>query len=319
MGEAVDPKRTPHGTERVREHLLMSLHLGRLQPGDRVMSVRRLADLTGMNRKTVHRAYRILESEGFLSVRPGAGTYVASDPSASRSQDDLVRAMNRSRGEAHALGLTPSVYADFVQSALNGGLQGLPVAVVECNLEQIEMIARDLRDGLGVAPRAVLLSDLVANPVAAVKGTWSVVTTDCHRAEVDAALRSVGTTLHRVALDAAFPETIMRWAKARGVVIVVRDTRFGDVFLRFLRQLGATPEVLARVRVVPMARLRAALREVGDDAAVLVSPLIEKEAAAQIPAGARRASAHWRLAEGTLDGLRAALAFDLATKRKGHA
>jgi GntR family transcriptional regulator len=319
MGEAVDPKRISQGTERVREHLLTSLHLGRLQPGDRVMSVRRLADVTGMNRKTVHRAYRVLEREGFLSVRPGAGTYVASDAAASRTQDDLVRAMNRSRGEAHALGLTPSVYADFVQSALNGGLQGLPIAVVECNLEQIEMIARDLRDGLGIAPRPVLLADLVDDPVAAVKGTWSVVTTDCHRAEVEAAVRSVGVAVHRVALDAEFPETILRWAKARGVVIVVRDTRFGDVFLRFLGQLGATHEMLARIRVAPLARLRGALREVGDNAAILVSPLVEKEFAAQIPTGARRASAHWRLAEGTLDGLRAALAFDLATKRKGHA
>jgi len=319
MGEAVDTKRSSQGTERVREHLLLSLHLGRLHPGDRVMSVRRLADLTGMNRKTVHRAYRVLEHEGFLSVRPGAGTYVASDATVSHSQDDLVRAMNRSRSEAHALGLSPSVYADFVQSALNGGLQGLPVAVVECNYEQIEMIARDLRNGLGVAPRPVLLADLITNPTAAVKGTWSVVTTDCHRAEVDAAVRSVGVAVHRVALNAEFPETIMRWARTCGVVIVVRDTRFGDVFLRFLGQLGATPEMLARIRVEPMGRLRAALCEVGDKAVVLVSPLIEKEYAAQIPTGARRASAHWRLAEGALDGLRAALAFDLASKRKGHA
>lgn len=319
MGEAALSKRTSHGTERVREHLLTSLHLGRLQPGDRVMSVRRLADLTGMNRKTVHRAYRLLEKEGLLSVRPGAGTYLASDAATSHSQDELVRSMNRCRGEAHALGLSPGAYADFVQSALNGGLQGLPLAVVECNLEQIEMIARDLRDGLGVNPRPVLLSDLVADPAAAVAGTWSVVTTDCHRAEVDAAVRTVGLAVHRVALDAEFPETILRWARARGVVIVVRDVRFGDVFLRFLKQLGATVEMLARVRVSPLPRLRAALREVGDNAVVLVSPLLEREATAQIPIGARRASAHWRLAEGTLDGLRASLAFDLATRRKGHA
>jgi hypothetical protein len=68
-----------------------------------------------------------------------------------------------------------------------------------------------------------------------------------------------------------------------------------------------------------MQRLHVAMDELGDDAVVLVSPLIEREVAARIPAGAQRASAHWRLAEGTLDRLRASLAFDLATKRKGHA
>ena len=48
------------GVEKVRARLLTSLHLNRLHPGDRVLSVRRLADITGMNRKTVHRAYKAL-------------------------------------------------------------------------------------------------------------------------------------------------------------------------------------------------------------------------------------------------------------------
>src|SRR5437870_3430138 len=67
--------RPGQGTERVREHLMTSLHLGRLRPGDRVVSVRRLADITGLNRKTVHRAYLALVKEGVLDARPGAGTF----------------------------------------------------------------------------------------------------------------------------------------------------------------------------------------------------------------------------------------------------
>jgi DNA-binding transcriptional regulator YhcF (GntR family) len=289
-----------------------------LKPGDRVMSVRRLAGLTGLNRKTIHRAYQALENEGFLTVRPGAGTYVAIDDM-SRSTEELVRSVNRCRGEAHALGLAPAAYADFVHATLNGGLQGLPLAVVECNREQIEMIAHDLRVGLGVNPRPILLADLVANPAAATAGVWSVVTTDCHRAEVESAVRAVGLSVHRVALDAEFPQAIMRWAKSRGVVIAVRDERFGEVFLRFLKQLGASDDVLARISIVPLPRLRLAMREIGENAVVLVSPLIEREADTRIPAGARRATAQWRLADGTLDGLRASLAFELAMRRKGHA
>jgi DNA-binding transcriptional regulator YhcF (GntR family) len=318
MGEPTPSKRSSLGTEKVREHLLTSLHLGRLKPGDRVMSVRRLAGLTGLNRKTIHRAYQALEHEGFLKVRPGAGTYVAVDDGG-RSTEDLVRSVNRCRGEAHALGLAPAAYADFVHATLNGGLQGLPLAVVECNREQIEMIAHDLRVGLGVNPRPVLLADLLANPAGATGGVWSVVTTDCHRAEVEAAVRTLGLSVHRVALDAEFPQAILRWAKSRGVVIAVRDERFGEVFIRFLRQLGATDDVLARIGIVPLPRVRAALREVGESAIVLVSPLIEREAESRIPLGARRAAAQWRLAEGTLDGLRATLAFELAMRRKGHA
>jgi DNA-binding transcriptional regulator YhcF (GntR family) len=319
MAPSNETTRPGQGTEKVRDHLMTSLHLGRLRPGDRVASVRRLADITGLNRKTVHRAYGALVKEGFLNVRPGAGTFVAQASGPRGSQDALTRAVNLCRGEAHALGLTLPAFADFVHGALNGGLRGLPIVIVECNLEQIEMIRRDVHAGLGVAARPVLLDDLVANPAGALAGAWGVVTTDCHRAAVEAATRTVGLPVYRVALDPEFPRTILRWAKARGVVMAVGDDRFAGVFLRFLGQLGAAPELIARVRIVSPSRLRGALREAGPDAAVLVSALVLDEVAAKLPPHARHLAAHWRLAEGTLERLRAEVAYDLAARREGHA
>jgi DNA-binding transcriptional regulator YhcF (GntR family) len=311
--------RPGQGTEKVREHLMTSLHLGRLRPGDRVASVRRLADITGLNRKTVHRAYAALVKEGFLDVRPGAGTFVARTPDPHRSHDALMHAVKLCRGEALALGLSTSAFADFIHGALNGGLRGLPLVIAECNHEQIDMIRRDVGSGLEVNARPVLLEALVADPAAALAGSWGVVTTDCHRAEVEAAARTVGLPVYRVALDAEFPQAIIRWAKTRDVVMAVGDERFAGVFLRFLGQLGAPPEVVARVRIVVPARLRAALRAAGDDAVVLVSPLVHDDVESKLPLHARHLAAHWRLAPGTLDRLRAELAYDLAAKREGHA
>ena len=152
--------RAGEGIERVRDHLMTSLHLGRLRPGDRVASVRRLADVTGLNRKTVHRAYAVLVKEGLLDVRPGAGTFVAQSADPHRSQDALMRAVNMCLEEASTLGLSSSGFADFVHGALDGGLQGLPVAIAECNHEQLEMIGRDVGSGLGVSVRPVLLEEL---------------------------------------------------------------------------------------------------------------------------------------------------------------
>lgn len=310
--------RANQGTEKVREHLMTSLHLGRLRPGDRVASVRRLADITGLNRKTVHRAYGALAKEGFLAVRPGAGTFVA-DSHIHGRQDALTHAVNRCRAEAHGLGLSPSAFADFLHSALNGGLHGLPVVIAECNREQIEMIGRDVRLGLGVNARPVLLDDLRADPAGTLAGAWGVVTTDCHRTEVEAAVRSVGLPVYRVALDPEFPQTILRWARSRSVVIAVGDERFAHVFMRFLGQLGASPEMLSRIRIVVPARLREALRAAGDDAVVLVSALVHHEVESKLPSHARHLAAHWRLAHGDLERLRAELAYDLAAKREGHA
>jgi len=307
------------GINRVREHLMTSLHLGRLRPGDRVASVRRLADITGLNRKTVHRAYVALVKEGVLDVRPGAGTFVAQAPDPHRNQDALMHAVNLCRGQANALGLSSSAFADFIQGALNGGLHGLPLVIVECNHEQAKMIGRDVHAGLGVNARPVLLHELVSDPARALAGAWGVITTDCHRTEVETAVRTVGLPVYRVALDPEFPQTILRWARSRGVVMVVDDDRFARVFLRFLGQLGAAPEVTARVHVVLPAGLRAAMRAAGDDAVVLVSPLVHDRVESMSSTRKRQLPAHWRLAHETLERLRVELAYDLAAKRRGHA
>ncbi len=55
---------------------------GRLKPGLRLPSTRVLANSWSVSRNTVMAAYDLLLSEGYLFARHGAGTYVASSPSA---------------------------------------------------------------------------------------------------------------------------------------------------------------------------------------------------------------------------------------------
>ena len=53
-----------------------ALRLGWLRPGDRLPTVREVVAASRVNPNTVHKAYRLLESEGLVEGRPGAGTYV---------------------------------------------------------------------------------------------------------------------------------------------------------------------------------------------------------------------------------------------------
>jgi GntR family transcriptional regulator len=316
MAPSTSTKRLQSGTEQVRARLLTALHLGKLRPGDRVLSVRRLADMTGMNRKTVHRAYRTLAHEGFLDVRPGSGTFVAeakTGPIRPLSTSDLLIAVNHCRADATTLGLTPENLAGFLQNYLGQGLRGLPLAVTECNREQIDLIARDLEVGLGITPRRILLRDLEADPKKALDGTWGVVTTDCHRAEVGEVTAPLSMPLYRVALDPDFPQRMVQHAKMGNLVMVVLDVSFGPVFLRLLRQMSVPSDIITRIRFVEAPEARTVLRDADGDAAVYLSPLVEKEMAGRIPDRVRRVDAQWGLATGTLDRLRARLALDLAT------
>lgn len=309
-----------NGLERVRARILTALHVGRLRPGDRVPSVRRLAGLTGLNHKTIHRAYAALAEEGLLEVRPGSGTFVRERRPGTASPEPganaLLSALNRSRAEAMGLGLRPEAFARFLEVALGDGLRGLPIAVAECNGEQRGMIGRELAASLGLAPREVSIEDLESDPRRSLHGVWAVVTTDCHLVEVAAAAEPLGMPVYAVALDAEFPGHVTHWAGQGPVVLVVRDEAFAPVFRRLLVQMRVPRERIERLAIVEPRGIPAALRAFGDDAAVSVSPLVRDEAETRLPPSTRRIAGWWSLHPGAVDRLRASLALDAALRHR---
>lgn len=62
--------------EQIGEKLRERLASGEFFQGERMPTVRELADTLQVHFNTVARAYRELEAEGWLSTRPGRGTFV---------------------------------------------------------------------------------------------------------------------------------------------------------------------------------------------------------------------------------------------------
>lgn len=310
------------GRDRVRARILTELHVGKLRPGDRVPSVRRLADLAGLNYKTVHRAYAALADEGVLEVRRGSGTFirerqagpVASDP----GSGELVSALNRCRAEAMRVGLRPRAFATFVAFALGDGLRGLPVVVTECNREQIEIIGRQLRASLGVATEEYSIAELHAYRERALGGAEVVVTTDCHWTEVARIVEPLGLPVYPVALDGEFPSRVAQLASRGETLLVVRDRAFEAAFLRLLRQLRVPDERLRRIRFAEPREAPGALSHLGSEATVWVSPTVDGSVRALPPHARVRTWPWWTVDPASLDRLRASLALD-ATLRHGSA
>ncbi len=67
---------------------------GRLQTGEQLPPVRKLAEQLLINPNTVARAYRELESAGLVTSRQGSGVFVAEgiSPLARREQDRILQA-----------------------------------------------------------------------------------------------------------------------------------------------------------------------------------------------------------------------------------
>ncbi|MDH3628767.1 MAG: GntR family transcriptional regulator [Acidobacteriota bacterium] len=198
------------GLERVRARLLSDLHEGRLQPGDRVPSVRRLADLTGMNRKTIHRAYTSLALEGLLEARPGSGTYISKSPgqrAADFPVDELMLALSHSREEAMALHVDPAAFVAFLCAGLANGLQGTPVTVAESSDERGSVLCRALGEQLQVEPRFLRIQDLEDDPQKAIRGTRVVVTTAEHKEPLTKVFGPLGISVFSVDRESRAPRS----------------------------------------------------------------------------------------------------------------
>jgi DNA-binding transcriptional regulator YhcF (GntR family) len=314
MGPRLKPQEMPGAVDQVRTRLLTGLHFGHYRPGDRAPSIRRMAALTHLNHKTVHRAYRLLADEGLLDVRWGSGTFFReSRPSKSHtpSPGSLLDAVARCRVEADHLGVSSGVFMHFLESFIGDRLHGARVAVAECNREQIGLIERELRAGLGVETREVLITDLVAHHPSLLSGIHGVVTTDCHLQEVKEMVASRGLPVYRVALAPQFTHTMIRQARKGPVLMVVRDRSYGPVFLRMLRQMQVPAEFVERFRIVETRDLDATAmpRQAGS---FYISPLVSRDVRLPVPRGLRRILPGRYLAEASVEELKAQLALDLA-------
>jgi DNA-binding transcriptional regulator YhcF (GntR family) len=75
----VDPASSTPPYEQIRTQLAAQVEGGELQPGDRLPTVRRLAEDLAVAANTVARAYRELEQSGVIETRGRAGSFVTGD------------------------------------------------------------------------------------------------------------------------------------------------------------------------------------------------------------------------------------------------
>lgn len=95
----IDPSDARPPFEQLRRQLVAQIAAGELPPGTKLPPVRRLATDLALAPNTVARAYRELESEGYLVTQGRNGTLVApsaaADAHAAALTSEFVRAMRR--------------------------------------------------------------------------------------------------------------------------------------------------------------------------------------------------------------------------------
>lgn len=93
---------------------------GILQPGDKLPSVRELAQALAINPNTIQRSYRQLESEGWIVTVPGKGCFVCTVPTIrQREKDRLMEIFDSTVSALSYLGVTPEELAQRLRKEEN--------------------------------------------------------------------------------------------------------------------------------------------------------------------------------------------------------
>jgi DNA-binding transcriptional regulator YhcF (GntR family) len=131
--------------ERLRGRIVVGRYFGLWSPGDRLPSVRDVARLEEVDRKTAAAAYRRLQREGLVRVEARSGVYLAPDV-VDGAGDPLRRLhsqwLEHTLTTAAELGLTSGALARMIHGV--GAVEAHRVPVVDEDLEHAALLAAEL-------------------------------------------------------------------------------------------------------------------------------------------------------------------------------
>lgn len=223
--------------DQLRQRFYGGIHLGLLVPGQRLPSVRELAREFGADPRVVMAAYRALEAEGIVEIRPRAGIFV---PAADAVQRQLRRRtadwMVDLLLEGWGRGMTALEFPEQVRQSLE--TRRLSAACIECNHDQIASLAGELHDDYGISASGVDTFALMPGGELpeVVRQADLLVTTPFHIIEVE----PVATSLRKPWIVAELrvdPFVDIAHRLPQGpVYFVVEDPRFAIKLARIYRE-----------------------------------------------------------------------------------
>jgi len=101
----------------IENHVQFAIASGRMEPGERLPSIRELSEKLNVNLNTVAKAYRDLEVMGYLYTRRGMGVFIKKGIVAkcrAECHRRIISKLHEVVAEAKAAGMTPKELRNIV-------------------------------------------------------------------------------------------------------------------------------------------------------------------------------------------------------------
>lgn len=117
---AIDLRNPKPIYEQIKDNIKQLIITGSLKQDEKLPSIRDLAQTTAINPNTIQKAYKDLESDGFIYVVAGRGNFVAPTPKKldPKQIHNLYNTLKATVGELSFLGVPESKIIGVVQSSI---------------------------------------------------------------------------------------------------------------------------------------------------------------------------------------------------------
>lgn len=118
---AIDLRNPKPIYEQIKDNIKQLIITGALKQDEKLPSVRELAQTTSINPNTIQKAYKDLESDGFVYTVSGRGNFVAPSPKKidSKRVEALYNTLKATVSELAYLGDSENNIINVVQSAIS--------------------------------------------------------------------------------------------------------------------------------------------------------------------------------------------------------
>ena len=107
----------------IRNQIVLGIASGELAPGEKLPTIRALAEQSGVNMMTVSKAYAALRQEGYITADRRGGTAVAGSPGAGELSARYRGALRIIAAEARLAGMSEDEFAGLCRDSYMGGAE----------------------------------------------------------------------------------------------------------------------------------------------------------------------------------------------------
>ena len=275
--------------DQVKGQLLSAIYCGKIKEGDRLPSIRELAEDLKVNYKTARKVYLRLAGENYIEIVKGSGAFLQKARGEKSYEQMRRRAIFKLLGEvtskAHNLGLSPGKFLRLLEGYFSGtNLKKLRLAVID-HEEEAFIFSRELRMRLGVDASSVSLNQIQTNGADELFQKCDYfLTTSWHMEEVIRLAEQYGREVVEIKPSHEIYSEILKAARDRKVAIVIQHEETMHATWEIFMNLYH-PSTEKQFWIAPINREDLIEKIVQEAELIFVSPMCWDEMRKRTPAG----------------------------------